>query len=132
MLSVSRRERGFGVGKRESKALLIDCEKHVALVHELIVPHANIINITGNVGRHCHHIGADTGVPGPWRIEIVSRHIVAEQTTCNEQDESKQDTYDGLHRYLLQWLVMTSAPTQKRQTKSTKRASDACKNRRYK
>ena len=91
ILSVSRRERGFGVCERESKTLLVDDEEHVALVHELIIPHANIINPTGNVGRHCHHIGADAGVSGPWRIEVVDRHIVAEQTSCNEQDESKRD-----------------------------------------
>src|SRR5260370_23414302 len=78
MLSVSRRERGFGVCERESKALLVDDEEYVALVHELIIPHANIINPTGNVGRHCHHIGADPGVSGPWRIEVVDRHATVE------------------------------------------------------
>jgi hypothetical protein len=101
ILSVSRRERGFGVCERESIAVLIDDEEHVALVDELIVPHANIINVTGNVWRNCSHIGADAGVSGPWRIEVVARHIVAEQTSRNEQDESKQHTYDSLHWHLL-------------------------------
>src|SRR6266481_2335864 len=110
MLSVSCRKRGFGVCQRQSKALLIDYEQHVALVHELIISHANIIDVTRNVGRDCNHIGADPGVSGPSRIEVVHRDIVAEQSSCNEQDESKQHTYDRVHWYLLQRFVTTIAP----------------------
>jgi hypothetical protein len=84
MLSVSRRERGFGICERESKALLIDYEEYVSLVYELIITYANIINPTGNVRRDCDHICADAGVSRPWRIEIVGHHIVTEQTSCNE------------------------------------------------
>src|SRR5262245_17344242 len=116
MLSASRLERGFGVYECESIAILIDNEEHVVFVHELIIPHANIIDITGNIWRDCHHIGADPRVSSPWRIEVVPRHIVAEQTSYHEQDESKQHTYDGPHLYLLQWLATTSPPPQKRQT----------------
>src|SRR5260370_34012910 len=121
MLSVSRRENSFSVGERASIPFLINDEEHVVLVHELVIPHPNVIDVTGNVGSDCNHIGADSGVSGPWRIEVIARHIVAEQTSCNEQDESKKHAYGGLHCYLLQWLVTTSAPPQRRQTKRARR-----------
>ena len=84
ILSVFHRECGFGVGERQPVAIPIDDEQQVALVHELIVPHTNIIDVAGNVRRDRNHIGADPGVPGPWRIEIVARHVVAEQTSRDE------------------------------------------------
>jgi len=84
MLSASRRKHSFGVGERESVALLIDCEEDVALVHELVIPHANIIDVTENVGRDCNNIGADPSISGPWRVEIIPRYIVAKQTSRND------------------------------------------------
>jgi hypothetical protein len=125
---LSARERSFGVRERESIAILIDDEEHVALVDELIIPHANIIDVTGNIRRDCNHIGANPGVSGSWRIEVICRQIVAEHASCNEQDESKQHAYNGPHWYLLQCLAMTSPPPQNRQAKSAKRASGACQN----
>src|ERR1700741_2985932 len=97
MLGVSRRERSFGVSERKFVAFLIDNEEHITLVHELIIPHANIIDVTGNVRCNRNDVGTDSGVSGPWRIEVITHQIVAEQTSCDEQDESKHNTHDGLH-----------------------------------
>ena len=101
MLSLSRRERGFGVCERDPVTLLIDEEQDVALVHELIVLHPHIIDITGDIRSDCHHIGSDTGVSCPGRVEIVVGHVVAEKTSYSEEDKRKQYTYDRQHRQLL-------------------------------
>src|SRR5262249_45847189 len=97
MLGMSRLERSFGVGKCESIAFLIDDEEHVALVHELVIFNADLVDVAGNVRRHRNNVGADPGVSSPRRIEVIDRQIVAKQTSCGDQDESKQETYDGVH-----------------------------------
>ena len=63
-------------------------------MHELIVFHPHIVDITGYVGSDCHHIRTDTGVSSPGRVEVVARHVVAEKTGDSEQDERKQYTDD--------------------------------------
>ena len=100
-------------------------------MHELIVVHADIINVTGYVRGNRDDIGADAGIPGPGRIEIVGRHIVTKKAGYNEQDYSQQHTYDGMHlESLLYRMLATSPPPQKRQTNRAKRASGSCQNRR--
>src|SRR6266436_8632139 len=101
VLSLSHRERGFGICERDPVTLLIDEEQDVALVHELIVLHPHIIDITGDIWSDWHHIGSDTGISCPGRVEIVVGHVIAEKTSYSEEDKRKQYTYDRPHRLLL-------------------------------
>src|SRR5262245_14209661 len=97
MLGWSRRQRGFGVCKGEAIALLIDYEEYVSCTHKLMMPYADIIHVTGDVGGDCNNVGTDPGVSSPGRIEVIARQIVAQQTSSNEQDDSEQSAYDRLH-----------------------------------
>src|SRR6476646_1132453 len=98
MLSLFRGERRFGVRKRDPIAFLIDDEQQVALAHEVVVLHVNIINVTGYVRSNRDHVGTDAGISSPGRIEIVVSHVVAKKTGYSEEDKRKQHTYDRPHR----------------------------------
>jgi hypothetical protein len=88
MLRASRFEPCFRVGKGDPIALLIHYKEQIAFVDEFVVVYTDVVDVAGNVGGNTDNISAYTGVPCPGRIKIIASHVVAEEASCNKQNES--------------------------------------------